>query len=113
MNSIFSNPAAFSPFFDERVRVEAIRPEGKVSGSFLASVMPIEDDEVIDPSKADTERKRFTVLIPVKGEGAWNLAALGTAPQMGDKVTLCCALKTAVTKVELMSDYYSLETREI
>ena len=112
MRDIFSCPAAFEPFFTERVRIDAPRPAGTVSGVFSAAVFPIADDEPIIEDVAQSVRPKFSVLIPISGEGGWNFAALGTRPQIGDKVTLQNGTVAHICKVSpLVGDWYELEAR--
>ena len=112
MSDIFSCPAAFEPFFTERVRIDAPRPGGEVSGGYKAMVSPILDDEPILEDMGESSRQRFAVLIPIRGEGGWNAAALGTRPQIGDKVTLQNGTIAHICKVSpLVGDWYEIEAR--
>ena len=112
MRDIFSCPAAFEPFFTERVRVDAPRPAGTVSGGFSAAVFPIADDEPIIEDVTQSVRPKFSVLIPISGEGGWNFAALGTRPQIGDKITLQSGVEAHIIKVApLTGDYYEITAR--
>jgi hypothetical protein len=51
-------------------------------------------------------------LIPASGEGGWNLAALGTRPQIGDKLTLADGTVLHITKAaQLIGDHFEIEAR--
>ena len=114
MPSVFENKAAFEPMFDEIVSVLAKRPSGDISGGFRACVMPIADAAVIvGDVSVQSARPRFSVLIAANGSQAWLEAALGSRPQIGDKVELRNGLKTSVVKVSpLVDSWYELEVEQ-
>jgi len=81
MPSIFHNPAAFAPFFDQSVGYHGLAQ----SGTFKASVC---EDGLSDPlaeASVDTDVKAVVVTIPKFGEGGWNHTS---RPRVGDKITL-------------------------
>lgn len=112
MREIFTCPGAFDVFFTERVRIDAEREGGRVSGGYRAAVYPGADDEAILEGSIQSTRQVFTVLIPASGEGGWNLAALGTRPQIGDKLTLADGTVLHITKAaQLIGDHFEIEAR--
>ena len=114
MKSPFENPAAFEPMFDDIVSVLAKREHGDVVGSFRACVMPIQDAAVIiGEMSTQSTLARFSVLIAANGSQAWLEAALGSRPQIGDKVELKNGLKTSVVKVSpIVDSWYELEVEQ-
>ena len=114
MNSPFKNNKAFEPMFDEIVSVLAKRPSGDISGGFRACVMPIADaGAILGDMSTQSTRARFSVLIAANGSQAWIEAALGSRPQIGDKIELKSGLKTSVVKVSpLVDSWYELEVEQ-
>lgn len=104
---------AFVPFFDDYVKVEATRPGGQViRGTFTACVMPIADADPFTEDSAQSKVMKFTVMIPSSGENGWLAAALGSRPQIGDRVELADGTRAAVTKVSPLCDtWYEMEVR--
>jgi hypothetical protein len=105
---------SFAPFFDEIVKIRSPRPYGEVSASFKACVMPVSDAEPIMPElSTQSTRARFTVLLSASGCQAWLEAALGSRPQIGDRVELASGMKTVVRKVSPIVDaWYELECEQ-
>ena len=89
MPSVFDNPDAFGPFFDETIVVEGKRPASRaagasrpVKGTFRACVF---DNGFADPfaeGDADSNVRTFSVSVR---PGDW---IEGTPPQPGDRITL-------------------------
>lgn len=105
---------ALATFFDTLVKISAPRQSGEVSASFKACVMPISDADPIDPSLSiQSTRARFTVLLAANGSQAWIEAAIGSRPQIGDKIELASGMKTSVRKVSPLVDaWYELEVEQ-
>ena len=76
--------------------------------------MPITDAEPIDPSiSTQSTRAHFTVLLAANGSQAWIETAIGSRPQIGDKIELASGLKTSVRKVSPLVDaWYELEVEQ-
>ena len=114
--------ASFSPLFDAVVRVEAVRPDPgantpggtcTIRGGFRACVMPLADEEPVVESASASRRKRWSVLIARKGRDSWSSAAVGSDPQIGDRVTLEDGCTASVTHVSTVVDtWYELEVRK-
>lgn len=111
---------SLAPFFDTLVKISASRPrpDGQapldLSFSCKACVMPLSDAEPIDPSlSTQSTRARFSVLLSATGDQAWIEAAIGSRPQIGDRIELASGLKTSVRKVSPLVDaWYELEVEQ-
>lgn len=105
---------SFAPFFDTLVKIGAPRPSGDLSFSVKACVMPISDAEPIIPeTSTQSTRARFSVLLAASGDQAWIEAAIGSRPQIGDRIELASGLKTSVRKVSPLVDaWYELEVEQ-
>lgn len=83
MASPFDNPAAFAPFFRDRVAVEGTRAGGRsVAGTFLACVLDQGLDDAI--AEGSTETARRVVSVTVRRADWFDVEP----PQTGDAVTL-------------------------
>lgn len=81
MPSVWHNPAAFAPFFDQSVGYRGLAQ----SGTFKACVC---EDGMADPladASTSTDVLAVVVTIPKFGEGGWNHTA---RPRIGDKIHL-------------------------
>lgn len=104
---------SFAPFFDTLVKISAPRPSGDLSFSVKACVMPIQSVEPFDETGADSGLLSFTVLLAASGDQAWIEAAIGSRPQIGDRIELATGMKAAVKKVSPLVDaWYELEVRQ-
>lgn len=105
---------SLAPFFDTLVKISAPRPSGDLSFSVKACVMPLSDAEPIDPSlSTQSTRARFSVLLSASGDQAWIEAAIGSRPQIGDRIELASGLKTSVRKCSPLVDaWYELEVEQ-
>ena len=114
--------AIFTPLFDAVVKVEATRPDPGantpgatvvIRGGFRACVMPLADEDPVVESASASRRKRWSVLIARKGRDAWSAAAVGSDPQIGDKVTFEDGVTASVSYVSTVVDtWYELEVRK-
>lgn len=102
---------AFEPMFDDNVKIVSNRPSLTIRGTFAACVFPIQFADPFAEDTAQTEIRRFSVLIKKGGPRAWNYK---DPIRIGDKITLKDGLKTAVTKVNLSTGpWFDVETRQI
>ena len=100
----------FAPFFDALVKITAPRVDMTISSGFRACVMPLTDAIAVLDDSVQSTRPRFSVLIAATGDQAWIEAALGSRPQIGDKIELQDGLVTSVKKVSPHVDaWYELE----
>lgn len=110
MASIFDNPAAFAPFFRDRVAVEGTRAGGhRVAGTFRACVLDQGLDDVVAEGSTSTVRRRIAVTFMVGGD-SWPKD--GTVPQRGDLVTLDDGTTYGIDVVRRMMGTYACEARE-
>ena len=101
--------SAFAPCFNDRVVIEANRPDGAIRGTFAACVFQGVADPMSDGA-ADTSVATATVLLAKTGPLAWNRPE---PPQIGDSVTLACGASFVVTRRDdLVTDHYQLEARQ-
>ena len=81
MPSVFDNPKAFAPFYDQIVAVK-----GDVqSGTFKACVFEGGSDDPLAEASMGVDRRSITVIVPKFGEGGWNNVR---PPAIGDLVTI-------------------------
>ena len=112
MPSIFDNPAAFAPLYDQLVAVMGAAQ----SGTFKACIFENGLDDPISEASIAADRRAVTVHIPKLGPGGWNCAA---APAVEDKLTLLswggmpCMDEFAISEVKDFGDAYILEAREV
>lgn len=109
MASLFDNPAAFAPFFRDRVAVEGTRAGRRVAGTFRACVLDQGLDDVVAEDSTSTVRRRIAVTFMVGGE-SWPKD--GTVPQKGDRVTLDDGTTYGIDVVRRMMGTYACEARE-
>lgn len=108
--SPFDNPAAFAPFFRDRVAVEGTRAGGRrVAGTFRACVLDQGLDDVIAEDSTGAVRRRIAVTFMIGGD-SWPKD--GTVPQKGDRVTLDDGTAYRIYVVRRMMGVYSCEARE-
>lgn len=104
---------SFEPFFDEFVKITARRQSGTFSGGFKACVMPIDNSSDILDTSAQEGILKFSVLIPIRGDGAWIESAIGHRPQVGDVIELKNGMKTSVCKVSpIVDSWWEMEARQ-
>lgn len=102
--------AAFKPFFNDRVVIEANRPDGAIRGTFAACVFQGVADPMSDGA-IDTSVAAATVLVAKTGPEGWNRP--DDPPRIGDVVTLACGVRFTITKRDdLVTDHYHLEARQ-
>ena len=112
MPSIFHNPAAFAPFYEDEVAIKGAAQ----SGTFKACIFENGLDDPISEASIAADRRAVTVHIPKFGAGGWNCAE---APAVEDKLTLLswggrpCMDEFAISEVKDFSDAYILEAREV
>lgn len=111
MNSLFDNSLAFSPFFDAAVTV-VLKREGRVIRTACkASVMQAAKDEPFGETLAESDRLRYNIAIPEKGEGGFNRRE---RLQAGDEITLESGEKLAVTAALIGADgFIEVEARSV
>lgn len=108
-NADFSK--AFSPFFDERIGIEGVRPSGRFRGSFAACLFFGENADSLDDLSPSDESTLLTAMVARRGSRAWNL---DFDPQVGDILSLSSSRAFAVKSVDSFhDDYYKLEAREV
>ncbi len=107
MKSLFVNPRAYAPFFDEMVAVSGVRPNGgRVNTSARACVIDNGFDETLGDGDPANTRRSFSITI-LRRE--WRYT---TSPQVGDTVTLSSsATALAVKSVETDDEFFHLEAR--
>ena len=99
------------PFFNDRVVIEAKRPNGTIRGTFAACIFRGMADPLSDGAIESTVAT-LTVLVAKTGEFAWNHP--DDPPRIGDVVTIPCGASFAVTsRDDLVTDHYHLEARQI
>jgi len=108
MRSMFDNPRAFDPMYEDRVTVAN---PGGVRVDCRACVFDLGIDDPFADGDAESTRRRFAVHIPLKGCGAW---PQGTqAPKVGWQVTFADGALAHVTSVSAhLHDALVLEARE-
>lgn len=106
MASLFDNPAAFAPFFRDRVAVEGTRAGGRrVAGTLRACVLDQGLDDVVAEDSASTVRRRYSVVVR---RADWFDVE---APRPGFKVALEDGTALSVQSVGSMPGMYVLEAR--
>lgn len=110
MASLFDSPAAFAPFFRDRVAVEGTRAGGRrVAGAFRACVLDQGLDDAVAEASTGTVRRRIAVSFMIGGD-SWPKD--GTVPQKGDRVTLDDGTTYGIDVVRRMMGVYVCEARE-
>ena len=110
MQSLFENPSAFAPLFDDLVAVEGARQDGRrIAGTFRACVLDQGLDDLLSDGSTGTVRRRVVVTFRIGGD-SW--PADGTRPQSGDEITVADGAVYRVDRVTRpMGDMYECEAR--
>lgn len=112
MPSIFHNPAAFAPFYDQLV---AVKGDAQV-GTFKACAFEDGLDDPLSEASPAADRRRISVCIPKRGDGGWNCE---NPPKRGDTLTVLSwggvegVDNFAVEKVMDFMDSWMLSAREV
>lgn len=109
--SLFDNPKAFAPLFDDLVAVEGVRPGGRrIAGTFRACVLEQGLDDPLSDGSSGTDRRRVVVSFRIGGD-SW--PADGTRPQAGDRITVADGTVFAVDEVKMPQGWmFDCEARE-
>lgn len=109
---LFDNPEAFAPFYDEKIAITSHRGEKAVRTTCRASVMQVEKDDPFNGSASvESDRLRYSVALPLHGEGGWNRK---DPPQVGDEITTESGLKLAVAAIKVgQPGVFEIEAREV
>lgn len=112
MPSLFDNPAAFAPFYDQLVAVKG------AAQSVTVKACVFEDGFDVPLSEASygADRRHIAVCVPKYGEGGWNCEM---PPKRGDILTVLSwggkegVDDFAVEKVADFMDSWQLAAREV
>lgn len=106
MKSLFDNPRAFAPFYDDLVTVEGSRSGRTLkTGPLPACVFDQGLDDPISDGGTSSTRRRYTVNVPV---GDWPET---TRPQGGDIITLADGSRLSVMSVAVVMGDFAMEAR--
>lgn len=106
MSSIFENPVAFKPFFNDEIFVAGVRPYGSFrTGALKACVLDCSLEEPFAEDSVASQIKCYAVLIRVAD---WPEAS---PPQIGDRVGLASGSELAVMSFEIVDGEYVMEAR--
>lgn len=106
MPSIFENPIAFAPFFNDEIFVAGVRPYGNFrTGALKACVLDCSLEEPFAEDSVASHIKRYAVRIRVAD---WPETS---PPQIGDQVTLEAGATLSVMSLEVSHGDYVMEAR--
>ena len=112
MPSIFHNPAAFAPFYDNRVAVEGKRGSRRVAFTLRACVL---DDGLEDPladNSTSTNRRRWSVRVRIEDWPDTNPPQIGDTLQIPEEFDVCgVPVKAAVKSIVRHADDFIMEAR--
>ena len=106
MKSLFDNPRAFAPFYDDRIAVEGSRSGRTLkTGPLPACVFDQGLDDPLSDGGISASRRRYSINVPV---GDWPDT---TRPQAGDIVTLSDGSRLSVMSVAVVMGDFAMEAR--
>ncbi len=106
MRSMFDNPRAFAPFYDDRIAVEGSRSGRTLkTGSMPACVFDQGLDDPISDGGTSSTRRRYTINVPVC---RWPETI---RPRGGDIITLSDGSRLSVMSVAVVMGDFAMEAR--
>lgn len=106
MKSIFQNPRAFAPFYDDRIAVEGARSGRTLkTGALPACVFDQGLDDPISDGGTSSTRRRYTINVKVSD---WPDT---TRPQTGDSIIMSDGTRLSVMSVAVVMGDIAMEAR--